>query len=243
MKHNSSRKDAAVSETVGYIYIFAIVMFSMSMIYVMGYPALQNSMKACTFESTQQSFIVLQSNMKMVAFDQTPVKNLNIQLQSATVSVCEETNITIEYGAEKIFCNCGMIEYQQDDMFLTYENGGVWKRYPGGGIKISNPRIYTSIMNGTNFTTLGIVCIQGTSSSGGKGIATISMKNNISIVNRTQIPVNVSLKINSTYAPQWQIYLESIGFTTTYSDDTSITVCNNNTYLAVGRHIVDVEIV
>ncbi len=112
-----------------------------------------------------------------------------------------------------------------------------------GGIKVSNPRIYTSIMNGTNFTTIGLVCIQGTSSFGGKGIATINMKYNTSIINRTRNPVNVSLKINSTYAPQWQSYLESIGFTTTHSNNTSITVCNNNTVLAVGRHMVDVEII
>ena len=95
MKINIYNNEEAVSEVIGFIYIFGIVILSMSIIFVMGYPMLQSSMDQSIFESTTQSFIVLQSNIKMVGFDQVPVKTMKIQLNGATLSVVRNSNITI----------------------------------------------------------------------------------------------------------------------------------------------------
>lgn len=245
MTQEDNRNEEAAAETIGFLYIFAIVMLSMSIIYVMGYPMLQSSMDESIFESSEQSFIVLQSDMKMVAFGQVPVKSLQIQLQGATLSVTQNSIITIEYldGTPQNFTYpIGEIEYQKNDKFLTYENEGVWKRYPDGSIMVSSPRIYNSTMNGTDFTTIGVVSINGTSSVGGNGIATLSMTSKESIINKTSSPVNVTLKINSAYAKDWKNYLESKGFITANSTGSSLTAWRNNTMLVVGRHLVDVDI-
>jgi hypothetical protein len=242
MIQEDNRGEAAASEVIGFIYIFAIVILSMSIIYVMGYPALQSGMDESIFESMEQNFMVLQSNMKMVGFDQVPVKNLKIQLQAATLSVTELSNITIEYAGTTLYNVTGEIEYNINDKFLTYENGGVWKRYPEGSIMVANPRIYTGTMNGTDFTTIGVVSVQGNSSIGGKGIAILNMRHNESDIIRSSTPVDVTLSINSTYASEWKSYLESIGFTITNSTDTSLKALRNNTMVIVGRHLIDVDI-
>ncbi len=248
MTQQKYRNEAAVAETIGFIYIFAIVILSMSMIYVIGYPALQSSMDASIFESTEQSFIVLQSDMKMVAFDQVPVKNLKIQLQGATLSVTENSNITIEYSDEysnkSLPYTIGEIEFQKDDKILIYENGGVWKIYPDGSIIVSNPRIYTDNINDMNMTTIGIVSIKGNSYVSGKGITELNIRYNSSAINRTISPVKLTLRINSTHAPQWKSYLERIGFyVTPDSPDSNLTAVRNNTMLIVGQHQVDVELI
>lgn len=241
-------QEDAVAESIGFIYIFAIVILSMSLIYVTGYPMLQSSMDDSIFESTEQSFIILQSDMKMVAFDHVPLKNLQIQLQGATILATENSNITIEYADESLYMVTGEIEYQKNDKFLTYENGGIWKRYPDGGIIVSSPRIYTGTINGANITTIGVVLIQGDSAGSGvsgvsgNGIVTLSLKYNESIINKTSGLVNVTLRINSTYASEWKSYLESIGFTTINSTDSSLIARQNDTMLVVGRHLVDVNI-
>ncbi|MGB8216797.1 MAG: hypothetical protein WCE94_05785 [Candidatus Methanoperedens sp.] len=249
MPQEINRNEEAAAETIGFLYIFAIVMLSISMIYVMGYPMLQSSMDESIFESTEQSFIVLQSDMKMVAFDQVPVKSLRIQLQGATLSVTKNSNITITIDyldgtpQNVTHYDTGEIEYQKSDKFLTYENGGVWKRYPGS-IMVSNPHIYSTIEDGSNSTTIGIVSIQGASSVGGNGIATLSMKyneNNKSVIIKPSGLVNVTLIINSTYAKDWENYLESRGFNTNLTGS-SLTAMRNNTMLVVGQHMVDVDI-
>lgn len=239
------QNEEAASEVIGFIYIFAIVILSMSIIFVMGYPMLQSSIDESIFESTAQSFIVLQSNMKMVGFDQVPVKSMKSQLNGATLSVTRNSNITIEYDdGTTLYYDTGEIEYQKNDKFLTYENGGVWKRYPGGSVMVSSPRIYTDIdkNTGTSYTTIGIVSANGESSTGGKGIAILSMKYNESSINKTLIPANVTIRINSTYASDWKKFLEGINFSIINSTNRSLIAQRNNTMVVAGKHIVDVDI-
>ena len=243
MTQENNRNEAAVSETIGFIYIFAIVILSISLIYAMGYPALQSTIDASVFESSEQSFIVLQSDMKMVAFDQVPVKNLNIQLQGSTLSITNNSNITIDYPGNILTYATGEIEFQKNDRSLIYENGGVWKRYPDGIVIVSNPRIYTDTINGNNTTTIGVVSIRGSSSTGGKGIAVLNMRYNTSEIYANQTLANLTLKINSTNARKWEDYLINTGFDiSSESTDSNVTAWRNNTALIVAQHLVDVEI-
>ena len=237
--------DDAVSDTVGFILIFGIVILSMGLIYSAGYPLLQSNMDASIFESTEQSFIVLQSNMKMVSYDQVPVKNLKMKLYSAGLSSSDRSSMTIEYsgGGSPVTYSTGEIEYHKDDKVITYENGCVWKRYASGeGIMVSDPNIYTSTMNGKDITTIGVVSMQGISSAGGSSIINLNMQHNSSTLTRTSSPVDVTVKINNTYAPVWKEYLEGTGFTVTNYTDSNLTAQRNNTLLVVGHHVVDVEI-
>jgi len=236
------RNDDAVSEVIGFIYIFAIVVLAIGFIYATGYPTLQSSMDASIFENAEQSFVVLQSNMKMVSLSQVPVKNLILKLHDATISITSESDITIEYDSNILYYPTGEIEYSKDNKVITYQNGGVWKSYPIGQIMVTHPYIYTSTMNNTNITTISVVSINGNTSVGGRGIVTLNMQHNTSTLTTTSTPVNVTLKINSTYAPLWENYLESIGFDITASSDSSLTAQQDNTLLVIGRHTVDVEV-
>ena len=236
------KNDDAVSEVVGFILIFAIVVLAIGFIYVAGYPTLQSSMDASIFENAEQSFVVLQSNMKMVSLSQVPVKNLILKLHDTTISATGESDITIEYDNNTLYCPTGEIEYSKDNKVITYENGGVWKKYPVGQVMVTHPYIYTSTMNNVNITTISVVSINGDTSVSGRGIVTLNMQHNASTLTTTSTPVNVTLKINSTNALLWENYLESIGFDITASSDSSLTAQQNNTLLVLGRHTVDVEI-
>ena len=138
----------------------------------------------------------------------------------------------------------GGIEYQKNDKSITFENGGVWKKYPEGTIMASNPRIYTGNdkTTGINYTTIGIVSVNGESSTGGQGIAIINMNYNNSSLYESQNTVNVSLSLNNSYVLDWRKYLEDIGFITEISTDSSLIAWRNNTMLIVGKHVVDVSI-
>jgi len=240
--HKLYHNEEAVSEVIGFIFIFGIVILSMSTIYVLGFPALQKSMDDTVFESTEQNFIVLQSYMKMVGFDQVPTQSLKIRLQGATLSVTQKSNLTIEYDSKTLTYVTGEIEYTKNDNYLTYENGGVWKRYPEGSLMVSTPRIYTGKINGSNITTIGVVLAHGESFQSGSGISILKMEHNDSSIINPPNLVNVTLIINSRYASDWRKFLESIEFTTTNYTDSSLTVMRNNTMLVVGKHQVDVDI-
>jgi hypothetical protein len=245
---NVNRNDAGAAEVIGFIYIFGIVIISMSLILVMGYPMLQSSMDDSIFESAEQSFIILQTNMKMVAFDQVPVKTMSIQLQSSTLSINQNSNITVSDTSGTYLYGEGEIEFQKNDKLITYENGGIWKKYPSGNIMVSKPRIFSNIINGNKITTIGIVSIiteNEKSSMGGRGIATLDMRYASSNLSTPSNKVDVKISINSTYANQTGSYLKSIGFDIDEANSTPshLTATRNDTLLVIGMHTVNVTII
>lgn len=238
------RNDAAVSETVGYILLFAIVTLSMGVIYVIGYPALQSNMDANAFESAEQNFIVLQSNMERVAYDQTPVKVLRMKLQSSELTISNRSSITISYDGNTESYTTGEIEYSKDNKAISYDMGSVFKRYPPASVvMVSEPKIFTGTVNNVNVTTIGIVSVNGDSDSiSGNGIVTLTMKNNASYMDTTSGLTNLTIRINSTHTQKWEEFLEENGFDITASNPPMVSAMRNNTYLTISRHVVDVDI-
>jgi hypothetical protein len=238
-----NRNDAAVSETVGYILMFSIVILSMSFIYTMGYPVLQKNIEASVFENAEQSFIVLQSHMKRVAFDQAPVKIMKIKLHSSTISTGNGSSIVISYDNNSFSYDTGKIEFSKDEKLLTYENGGVWKQNsPSEIMMVSQPPIYTGRVNNINTTTIGLVSINGHRSTAGSGIASITMKHNTSNLIEPDAPVNVTVQISSIYASQWAKYLEENDFDIISSNSSAVSARRANTMLVIGNHVIDVSI-
>lgn len=238
------RNNAAVSETVGYILLLAIVTLSMGVIYIVGYPALQSNIDANAFESAEQNFIVLQSNMERVAFDQTPVKVLKLKLQSSEIATSNRSSITIDYDGNTFFYPTGEIEYSKDNKAISYEMGSVFKRYPPSSVvMVSEPKIYTGKVNNVNVTTIGIVSVNGHNDFiSGNGIVTLTMKNNESYMDTTSGRTDVKIQINSTHAQKWEEFLEENGFDIISSSSSMVSAMRNDTRLTVSRHVVDVEL-
>lgn len=237
------RRNAAVSETVGYILLFGVVILSMGVIYTIGYPTLQSNIDASIFESAEQSFIELQSSMERAAFDQTPMKVHKLKLQSSMITVSNESSMTITYDSNQTFIPSGEIEFQKNNKKFVYEMGAVIKSYPRESmVMISEPSIYVNTINDTTVTTIGLISVNGDNSVSGKGMATLNLKHNSSSMYRTSLPTNITIHINSTHASKWQEYLTDIGFSVTNSTSSTVSADMNNTMLILSRHAVDVEI-
>jgi hypothetical protein len=241
-----NRNDAAVSETLGFILMFSIVILSMSMIYILGYPILQEHIESSVFENAQQSFIVLQSDMKRVAFEQVPLKTMKIKLHSSTISTDNRSSILISYNdgtSHSYNYSTGEIEFTKDENVLTYENGGLWMvQPPSGAIMVSKPPIYTGEINNENMTTIGIVSLHGRRSVGGNGIASINMQHNSSDLIKPSQKVDVTVSINSAYARQWGRYLDENGFDIISSNPSHVSARRLQTWLVIGSHDIDVAI-
>lgn len=238
------RNNAAVSETLGYIILFGIVTLSMGTIYAIGYPVLQSNIDANVFESAEQSFIVLQSNMKRVSFDQAPVKTLKMKLHGSELSVNDHSsNISISYGGNPPETYpMGDIQFSKGKKSISYEMGSVIKRYsPTSMIMVSKPPIYTSTIDNKSATTIGIVSINGNAWLSGRGITTVTMSHNSSRMEMPSGPTNVTVQINSAHAPAWKNYLEDAGFDISSSTSSTVIANKNDTRLIVSRHIVDVD--
>ncbi|MBP2031023.1 hypothetical protein J2755_001971 [Methanohalophilus levihalophilus] len=235
----------AVSEVVGFILIFGMVILAIGIIYAFGYPMLQSNMETSVFESSEQSFIVIQSNMKAVAFEQSPVKTTKMKIQTATLAYSNESFIQIDYNGTTIKKALGRIELIQDEKKIVYESGGVFKRYDRDSqVLVSNPHIFSTVAaSGENVVSVGIISLYGNAaSSGGGGIISLSMEHNTSQLTQMNDNATLTLTVNSSLAPRWATHLEEEGFTITSSSDTEVTAQMTNTNVIIGEHVVDVEI-
>lgn len=238
------RNNSAVSETLGYIILFGIVTLSMGIIYVVGYPVLQSNIDANVFESAEQNFVVLQSNMKRVSFDQAPVKTLKIKLHGSEISASDHSSIriTIDNGTSTPHdYTMGEIRFSKGKKSIIYEMGSVIKSYTASSmVMVSKPPIYTSTMNGQDLTTISVVSTNGNAWLSGRGITTITMNHNSTEMLMHETPVNVTVRIDSENAPAWERYLEDAGFNIDYGNTTIVSASRNDTMLIVSNHVVDV---
>jgi len=244
-QEDNDRGDKAVSETVGFILLFGVVVIGMSFIYVTGYPILQSNMDSSIFQGAEQSFIVIQTDMKMVSFDQTPVKNMKLKLHSAGMWIDGTPTMNITYdgpNGKSTHYPIGKIEYIKGERSLAYENGAVMAQYDTGSkIMVSDPRIYSTMIGSDDITTIGLVQVNGNGGSSGSSVITLKMEHNDTVLTRTDVPVNVTMVMNSDYAYVWRDHFEDIGFTTDSANTnaTYLKAYKNDTFLIIGHNIVD----
>lgn len=144
------KDDKAVSETIGFILIFAIVLTCIGIILLYGNQVLDVTKNENNFQSIQQGFIVVQSDLQQVALDQTPVKTSMIHLEDGTVfSDPNNGTLTIQNdGTNYSYYSqlTGWLTYSSshDRSQVSIENGGLWMHYDATSnyAVITSPRIY-----------------------------------------------------------------------------------------------------
>jgi len=249
--------NSAVSEVVGYILIFGIVMGAISFIYLVGFPALQNSQDVTQFRGVEQGFLVLQSDIAKVAYDQASVRTTKIGLGSGSLVVNpNKCNLSITINGDLKFNDTiGLIEFTstRNDK-IAWIDGGVFKKYSSGGgsIMVFRPRIFkvtNSINNNTIFLTLiRINNSLSASSIGGSGIASITTSTNLNpslVFNTPEVYYNgnMTIKITNEYARAWKNYLDDefdeVGILT--NNDETVTY-NNIQFdeLMIVEYVIDV---
>ena len=207
----------AVSEVVDFVTILSLLVLSIGLIGVAGYPIVKNAQEANHIENTRQSFIVLANNVNKVVMGQAPSQNVELKMYGGSLSVTGNSSINITANSTNVSTGnieriilvydtkMRSIESTVGDIVIAYEGTGVWAKYPNGNtILISKPLITSQ----NNMLIIPVVTIDGTSSVGGsgmsrvtaKGVPTITFYNNVS---------DIIVTINSSYSSGWKNYIDN----------------------------------
>ena len=244
--------ESAVSEVIGFILIFSIVMLAISAIYAVGYPTIQSSKENAQFQNMEQSFMVLQSNINTVAFGQAPVRTLKTSLGGGSLTVnSSKGHITVEYGGKEWYNGAiGAIEYEKNGRSIAYEGGGVWEKYPAGSaIKLSEPRIYVQEAEGDKTVSVSIINVSGDLSSvGGEGTVSVTVRSkpstySLNITSLSPPGDNVVIIVTSDYADAWERYFNEIkkAGDTVYMGTDEVTATIWCETLVINEHVIDVD--
>lgn len=231
MNSNFFHQNKAVSEVVGYVLVFGIVVLAIGLIYLAGLPALQSSKDTTQFKSVEQGFLILHTDLLKVALDQSPVRTTKLGTAEggSLISDPNACNLSIEIVESGNSVNhtieMGSIEFSSRLGSISCENGAVITKYPSGSIMVSKPRMFNSTDRGDIDIMFSLIKINDSFSSAGGGIAQVTISNprfNESVFNTPEVYRNGELRImvNSTYADAWARFLND-EFSATFSSSTA----------------------
>ena len=205
--------DDAVSEVVDFVTILGVLVLSIGIIGVAGYPIVKNAQEANHIENTKQSFIVLANNVNKVVMGQAPSQSVELKMYGGSLSVTGTSTINItannSAGQRVALLNdtqMRSIESVVGETVVAYEGTGVWAKYPNGNtILVSKPLI----TNQSNVLIIPVVTLGGASSTGGSGMSRVTVKGTQNVEFWGNVS-NIIVTINSNYSKGWENYLKGV---------------------------------
>lgn len=205
--------EEAVSETVGYSFILAIVVIAVGILVVIAFPIQSNIQDTAFVESQIQALTMLDSRISSVALGSSPSQLTRINLNGGVMNVRNDSDnylkviVSNETGYNVTIFNetLGLIEYKLGDNRLIYENGGMFRIYPNGeSVMLSPPEFY---YNGETLT-FPVIRMRSSASAGGKGILSV-VANSVEGTNIIYPNLSSSLLLNPIYGKQIKIRIKS----------------------------------
>jgi len=239
--------DNAVSEAVGFIIIFGIMLTGIGLVTLYGYPVLLQEQQNSNIRNMERNMIVLQSDLNSLTVKSVPYKETMMQVAGGTLMVAKEPDPIWPYfevikdGATTLLQFFpGELKYISDngDVVIVTENGAVHKRYyssPGGSVMISEPRWFYD--EPTQTFVMSFIRVNATNNLAQTGIGTVSMKivdsqEKIEDVTGSQVEIEYHAKPEDNYKIAWKNYFDkpelnmeerpSAGFSTKYRLDSNI---------------------
>jgi hypothetical protein len=221
----SDNHESGVSETVGFIIIFGIVMTGIGLVTLYGYPMLLQQQAEANVKNMQKTMIVLQTDINSLTFKNVQYQETAIQVAGGTLSVKDVPNpkpyFEIQIPSEpSVIVYPGKLRFISEDgaTIIALENGAVITRYPGisGSYMNAEPRWYYD--ETTNTFVITLIRIVGREDFGQTGIGTVAIElsdTNPPHDNRYSIPAGSSVNIlyhndlpNDDFFRAWEMYFQ-----------------------------------
>lgn len=182
--------DSGVSETVGFILIFGIMMTGIALVTLYGYPALVNAQADANIRNMERNMIVLQSDFNTLVYKSVPYKETTMQVSGGVLSVEPIiSNFMIKDGNDNPLITypdltkqgTGAIQFISDtgEVSIALQNGAVVKHQSDGSVMLSKPRWFIDTNPSSMEETLVITLIQVDTSGStlaNSGISTVQME-------------------------------------------------------------------
>jgi len=131
----------AVSEVVGYILVFSLVLGTITLVYAAGLSGLNDTRDAERITNAERAFDVLANNFQQMGRGEAPNRATEMKLAEAQLSIStkREVNISAD-GVDPAVANSSTIRYNPGtDTSIVYENGAVIRVDDGNPIMLSEP--------------------------------------------------------------------------------------------------------
>jgi len=228
-------KREAVSESIGYLIIFGLILTGIGLITLYGYPLLMQQQSSANVRNMEQTMIVLQNDVKSLAYKLANFKETSLRVSGGSLSLIGPRYTLQKFeiwtsdggiggigGITPYRLYPGELRYfsTNDNLVITMENGAVIEKplATNGSFMLADPRWYLD----TNTGTL-VINLMNVSSAPGTGqllsqtgVGTVRMRllnANVTTHNAAGMTVNIRYipdPKNATpegYGFAWKTYL------------------------------------
>jgi hypothetical protein len=210
ISHDRYSPDEGVSESIGFLLIFTLVIAGIGLVTLYGYPMLTQQQVSADEQIMEKNMIVLQNDIKSLAYKTVPYKETSLKIGGGSLTVYNTSvspatstiSISDEFGNHYVKeFHSGDLRYEsvnaQTDISL--QNGAVVKRdrIVEGSVMLSEPRwFYDGI---SNTMVINLISINSTGIYSRTGIGTVQMALRES--NYTYEPIAAGVEVYVDYTP------------------------------------------
>jgi len=230
----------AVSETLGYVLVFSVVIMTISTVTVVGFNGLEDRQTAEEVTNVERAFDVLRDNFNDLYRYEEPSRGTEIRLASGTISVGDPVTITVgqwDGGGFSPDAQTNVtfrpLEYQSDGGDVVYESGVVFRSDDvGSDTARSFARSSTPFVVGDQRAVLPVVATgsggETTAVGGERTVLVVGERNprgsKKPVFNSTVEGDDLRLRIESPRADGWARQLRTEGFTVVDESADQVTV-------------------
>ena len=131
----------AVSEVVGYILVFSLVLGTITLVYAAGLSGLNDTRDAERITNAERAFDVLANNFQQMGRGEAPNRATEMKLAEAQLSTSDRRDVNISAdGVDPAVARPVTIRYNPgSDTSIVYENGAVIRVDNGNAVMLEEP--------------------------------------------------------------------------------------------------------
>ncbi len=185
--------ECGVSEAIGFLIIFSLVMIGIGLVTLYGYPILLQQQSTANVRNMERDMIVLQQDIKSLAFKNVPYKETTLQVAGGSLVVYSNAtpgvpvpvlSITVTNNSgnsETYEYKCGQLRYESDALndVIVLENGAVMTRQKQseGSAMLSEPRWFIDTdSSGSKTLIINIITLSSDKPMSRSGVGTVKMR-------------------------------------------------------------------
>ena len=200
-----------VSEIVGFILVFSLVVGTISLVYASGISGLDDTRDAERITNAERAFDVLANNFQQMGRGEAPNRATEIKLAEAQLSTSTGREVKISAdGVDPAVARPVTIRYNPGtDTSIVYENGAVIRVDNGNAVMLSEPDF---LFDGGNVVVRYIEPQGSSQSIGGTSTAVLVRAERTSsdvLVNReSSTGIEIKMQTHEDRAGVWEEYYE-----------------------------------
>ena len=227
-----NRADRAISEAIGFIIIFGIIIAGIGLVTMYGYPMLLTQQSTSNEQIMEKNMIVLQNDLKSIAYKTVPYTETSLKVDGGALTVYNMTYNNATESNFAVYDDNGIIAFPTNPLLyptgdlryesisaqtgLSLENGAVVKRMlaESGSTMLAEPRWYydsqtnTAVIYLIGFTTPSADVL----SQEGVGTVKMNLNSNLTNYEAYTLPAGDTLYVrylpnnNADYSTAWGNY-------------------------------------